>query len=270
MNPSADESPGGAKDMNADDLPSPLAALEAQALALRNSAGDLTTRFSSLGTFREAGAWDGDALAVIRVFDKYRATVTEVLEMEQMALEQAAAEREKGPFLRYLLQPRTAEKAHQEHILQLQLALRSIEEAKERLFDRVDRAPSSRAEQRAMVQELNLVLAEMARQPVAVPEAMARVPAGARATGESGPEPGRWDRMRSHYEMEVGRRPRKGKTAGLSPRMELEQRLERVSRFAGEDPPPATAILRCAYCGARRSHASPCPRCGMDLPTLDV
>ena len=254
----------------ANDLPSPLAALEAQALALRNSAGDLTTRFPSLATFREAAEWDGDALAVIRVFDKYRATVTEVLEMEQRALEQAAAEREKGPFLRYLLQPRTAEKSHQDYILQLQQALTSIEEAKERLFDRFDRAPSSRAEQRAMVLELNLVLAEMARQPVAVPEAMRRIPTEARGTGESGPELGRWDRIQTHYEMEVGRRPRKGKTVDLSPRAELEQRLERVLRFAGEDPPSAMAILRCAYCGARRSHGSPCPRCGMDLPTLDV
>ena len=256
--------------MNADDLPSPLAGLEAQALALRNSAGDLTTRFPSLATFREAAAWDGDALAVIRVFDKYRATVAEVLEMEQKALEQAAAERQKGPFLRYLLQPRTAEKAYQDHILQLELALRSIEEAKERLFDRVDRAPSSRAEQRAMVLELNLILAEMAEQPLVVLEAMGRIPMGAMPTGEPGSEPGRWDRMRAHYEMEVGRRSRKGKAASLSPRMEIEQRLERVSRFAGEDPLPAAAILRCAYCGARRSHGSPCPRCEMDLPTLDL
>jgi lipopolysaccharide biosynthesis regulator YciM len=256
--------------MNADDLPSPLAALEARALALRTSAVDLTTRFPSLATFREAAEWDGDALAVIRVFDKYRATVAEVLEMEQKALEQATLEREKGPFLRYLLQPRTAEKAHQDHILQLQQALITIEEAKERLFDRLDRAPSSRAEQRAMILELNRILHEMVQQPMAVPEAMRRVPTGALATGEPASEPGRWDRMRAHYEMEVGRRPRKGKAASLSPRVEIEQRLERVSRFAGEDPPPATAILRCAYCGARRSHGSPCPRCGMDLPTLDL
>ena len=65
MNRSADESPGGAMDMQANEWPSPLEALEPRALALRASAGDLTTHFSSPGTFREAAGWERDA--VIRV-----------------------------------------------------------------------------------------------------------------------------------------------------------------------------------------------------------
>lgn len=127
-------------------MSSPLAVLERQALALRASAGELTARLPALATFRQSAEWNIDALAVIRVFEKYETTVAERLAREQKALEQAAAQRQKGPILSRVLEPRTAEKAHQPRILQLQQALKSIEEAKERLFDRTDRAPSSRAE----------------------------------------------------------------------------------------------------------------------------
>ena len=81
--------------------------LAARAAALQANADELTHRFEALNECHEAARWDADALAAIRLFERYKADLQSYRLGEEQASEQAAAARSGLPFHKRLTASRS-------------------------------------------------------------------------------------------------------------------------------------------------------------------
>ncbi len=254
--------------------------LSTQAAALQANADELTHRFEGLNEFHEAARWDADALAAIRLFERYKADLQSHISAEEQASHEAAAARSALPFHKRLVASRSAEKEHASNIAKANEGVSSVETVIAHLYELIDRTPSSKAEQKDMLSELRLFKKELATEKRSVNEAMRQVRTKARQdtaswTGIHGRglvgSVARVERMQIRHQKEAALAPHESTKAAIERRLiETEMRINWVSKFRGEDPSGEKPPLRCAYCGRRVRPDAPCPGCGSDRTTRDL
>jgi hypothetical protein len=250
-----------------------------QAASLQQTADELSSRFEKLTTFEEAARWDADAFAVVRLFEQYRDAVAGFRSSEQQALQEANAARGTLPFFKRLFASRRTEKSREANIKQADKGTASVETAISQLFELADRTPACKAEQKEMLSELRLLKKELTTEKRSVNEAMRIIRTQARQnmatwTGVQRGFTGsvaRLERMQIRHQKEGALSPHEDAKAAIERQLiEMERRINWVSRFKGEDPREEQGVVRCAYCGRRVTAGSPCPGCGSDSTIRDI
>lgn len=259
---------------------STLPELSDQASRLQAHADELSHRYQTLGTYEEAARFDSDALAAIRLFERYKGDLEAFALSEESLLADAASARASLPFLKRLFASRADEKRHSSSIATARGGISSVETAIADLYELIDRTPSSKAEQKQMLAELRLLKKEVTTQKRSANEAMREIRTKARQdmaswTGVSGRgvvgSVARLERMSIRHGKEADLAPHETTKASLERQIiDLERRINWVDRFQGEDPGAEEPPLRCAYCGRRVTQNAVCPGCGSDKTTRDL
>jgi chromosome segregation ATPase len=254
--------------------------LAEQASTLQAHADELSHRFQTLGAYEEAARFDSDALAAIRLFERYKADLEGFLLSQEALLREAVSARNSLPFLKRLFASRSEEKQLASSIATARGGIASVETATSDLYELIDRTPSSKSEQKDMLAELRLLKKEVTTQKRSVNEAMQGIRTKARQdmaswTGVSGRgvvgSVARLERMSIRHGKEGALAPHESTKASLERQIiDLERRINWVDRFQGGDPKPEEAPLRCAYCGRRVKQNAVCPGCGSDRTTRDL
>ena len=256
-----------------------LSELAEQASRLQAHADELSHRFQALGSYEEAARFDSDALATIRLSERYKADLEAFVLAEETALQDADSARGSLPFFKRLFASRSEEKRLASSIAEARGGVASVDNAISELYELIDRTPASKTEQKQMLAELRLLKKEITTHKRSVNEAMREIRTKARQdmsswTGVSGGMVGsvaRLERMGIRHGKEAALAPHEGTKASLELQIiDLERRIIWVERFQGEEPTAEEPPLRCGYCGRRVSQNAVCPGCGSDKTTRDL
>lgn len=246
---------------------------------IQGTIDELLTRFKNLSKFEEAAVWDGDAEAVLKLVEQYNERIRKFISSQEQALEELKSSRASQSFAKKMFASRKDEKSIETDLAAARKGIEENEETIDTLYELMDRTPSSKAEQAEMLKEFRQLKKELTTEKRAVNEEIRAIRAEARQkttrmTGISGSgfmgSAARYSRASIRYQKESALRPNEDAKAAIERQLiNIEKRINWVSRFSGDDPETRPdEILRCSYCGRRVEPNSVCPGCGSDRTML--
>lgn len=245
-----------------------------RAAEIQKVADEVSDRFFNLATFQDALRWNSDTRALIRLLEQFNLDITEYCTKQEGFLNLAETTRSTQSFLKRTFGIRREENQYKENIESANTTIASVETAVSGLNDLIDRTPTSKAEQKNMLQELRQLKKELTTEKREINETTRQIRTKARQdmtkmTGIHGRgvmgSMARYQRVHIRDQKESSLKPHEIAKANIEMQIiEVEKRINWTSRFTGDDPQPQAAALRCAYCGRRVEPNRVCPGCGSD------
>jgi hypothetical protein len=249
--------------------------LARQAVSIKKTFDDLISRFETLNTFVEADRWDADAFAVVHLYERCREALNACRSYEQQAIQEEKKTRTAMPLMKRLFASRQGEEEHLKKIGQIDQRIASAGEAISQLLERIDRTPNSSTLQKEMLSDFRAQKMDLTTDKREVNEEMRLIHTKARQDSASlsgaNAESARTKRMKIRQQEERALNPHEDARAAIERQLiDVERRINWVSRFAGVNPILEEKVLRCAYCGIRVMPGARCPACGSKSTTSDL
>jgi len=251
-----------------------------QTPALQSYYDELAGRYKGLNTYEDAANWKSDAAALVTLFEQYQSDLEAYVEQEQNALRLAKDAREALTALKRLTASTAQEKLLAENIEKAEGGIASIDRVITDLLERGSQCPSSKAEQKKILDELRLYKKELGLEKRQVNESMRQIRTQARQStvawsgaynkGFLG-NLKRTKRALIRLEKERNLAPNENAKAVIEKLLiDTERKIIWASHFTGVDFQIEVPFPRCAYCGRRMESGGICPGCGSDRMTREL
>ena len=241
-----------------------------QASSLSNTANELIARYNVLDKFKDAMAWRNDTQAVITLFEQYKENLDQFISRQSQKLSELKFARASQPIFKKMFVSKDEKKIEAE-IDNSKKGVMSVDSAIESLRDLIDRIPLNKEEQAGMLKALREAKKDLTLEKRSVNAEMRGIRTEARQenaniVGQRGPG-SRYYRAAIVREREKILSPHEDTKAAIEQELiVIEKRINRISRFTGDDPQPQfiDVVFRCSYCGRRVETNSVCSGCGSD------
>ncbi len=247
----------------------------------QNLINKLVEDFNSLQNFEDAKSWDEQAQNIINLLRALQDDMNDYIQYQKSLNESLIKERSGGTLLQKIFSSRNHENEIKENIRKAEISTGSFIAAIEIISEMVDKTPTSKSEQKEIVESLKQIKKELTLQKREINEGMRKTRADARnkSVKWAGVNSGflgsvaRYNRISARIDKEQSLLPLEEQKSLIEKELiSIERDINWVLRFKGSETPQnhtesnstktnSEISKYCPYCG-RRGNSDICVGCG--------